>query len=150
MYLDEYLEFGDAEALDTSGAGISLLGDVVDLGATGEDIGNGEPLYLVIQVTTAVTSAGAATAQFHLASDAAAAIATDGSATVHLETGAIGKATLVAGATVVLPIPPADTITYERYLGVLVTVGTAALTAGAVNAFITHDVANWKATADAI
>jgi len=144
MILDERNEFADATALGTS-TGLSLLGDVLNL-QDARDIGNGEPLYLVIQVTTAVTSGGAATVSFILASDAQAAIATDGSATEHLASADIPKATLTAGYTVVLPVPP-EGDAYEQYVGVLSNVGTGALTAGAVNAFLTHDVARWKSYA---
>lgn len=148
MILDERNEFADATALSTSATGRALVGDVIDLGATSSDIGNGEQMYLVIQVDTAVTSGGSATVSFELASDASASIATDGSATVHAVTAAIPKATLVAGyvaAAVALPIG-----TYERYLGILQNVGTAALTAGKVNAFLTRDVSKWVATPDGI
>lgn len=148
MILDERNEFADATALSTAATGRALVGDVIDLGATSSDIGNGEQMYLVIQVDTAVTSAGSATVSFELASDASASIATDGSATVHAVTAAIPKATLVAGyvaAAVALPIG-----TYERYLGILQNVGTAALTAGKVNAFLTRDVSKWVATPDAL
>lgn len=148
MILDERNEFADATALSTSATGRALVGDVIDLGGTSQDIGNGQPLYLVIQVDTAVTSAGSATVSFELASDASASIATDGSATVHAVTAAIPKASLVAGyvaAAVALPNG-----TYERYLGILQNVGTAALTAGKVNAFLTTDVAKWVATPDGI
>lgn len=86
MILDERNEFADATALSTAATGRALVGDVIDLGATSSDIGNGQPLYLVIQVDTDVTSAGAATVSFELASDASASIATDGSATVHAVT----------------------------------------------------------------
>ena len=147
MILDERNEFADATALSTAATGRALVGDVIDLGASG-DIGNGEPLYLVVQVDTAVTSGGSATVSFELASDAQAAIAVDGSATVHTVTAAIPKATLVAGyvaAAIALPIG-----TYERYLGIIQNVGTAALTAGKVNAFLTRDVSKWVATPDAI
>lgn len=147
MILDERNEFCDATALSTSGTGRALVGDVIDLGAA-DQIGSGDQLYLVIQVDTAVTSAGAATVSFELASDAQAAIATDGTATVHFATAAIPKATLVAGYTVAVvevPIVPDA----ERYLGILQNVGTAALTAGKINAFLTADVARWKAYADA-
>lgn len=147
MIMDELLEFCDAETLETA-TGTALEGDVIDLGAAGEDIGNGEPLYVVIQVDTAVTSAGAATVKFEVASDAQAAIATDGSATVHVSTEAIAKASLVAGYTRILPLPPGAGNDYERYLGVLATVGTAALTAGKINAFIVKDPHRWKAYAD--
>tara|TARA_R100000808_G_C2130451_1_gene139763 strand:- start:566 stop:1021 length:456 start_codon:yes stop_codon:yes gene_type:complete len=149
MILDEFLEFADATALDTSGTDTDLIGDVVDLGATVPDLGNGQPLYFVIQVDTAVTSGGSATVQFHLASDAAAAIATDGSATYHWSSAAIGKATLVAGYELITPVPLNGSNAYERYLGMLTTTGTAALTAGKVNAFLTYDPRGWKSYPDA-
>lgn len=147
MILDERNEFCDATALNTGAAGSYLVGDVIDLGATSSDIGNGEPMYLVIRVDTTATSGGAATGQFHLCSDAQAAIAVDGSATYHFSTSAIPVASLVAGYSVAVVALPHGT--YERYLGVVQTTGTAAFTAGNINAFLTHDVAKWKAYADA-
>ena len=146
MILDEFNEFADATALDTSGTDTDLIGDVIDLGATTPDLGNGQPVYLVIQVDTAVTSGGSATVQFHLASDAAAAIATDGSASYHYSSSAIGKATLIAGYEIITPVPLGP---YERYLGILTTTGTAALTAGKINAFLTLDPKGWKSYPDA-
>ncbi len=148
MILDERAEFCDATALNTGGAGSYLVGDVMDL-SVARDMGNGQPLYLIIQVTTAVTSSGSATVAFELASDAAAAIAVDGTQSTHVKTSAIGKAALTAGYTIVLPVPPEGSKAYERYIGVLQTTGTAALTAGAVNAFLTIDPTGWKATPDA-
>lgn len=151
MLLDELLEFCDATALNTGAAGTYLVGDVVDLGAGSPDpgAGNGEPIYFVITIDTAVTSGGSATVQFILASDAQAAIATDGSATAHFTTSDIPKATLIAGYTVCAVSLPLGAPIYERYLGVLQVTGTAALTAGKINAFLTKDVAKWKAYADA-
>lgn len=148
MILDERNEFADATALDTTGVGRVLVGDVIDLGATSRDIGNGETMYLCIQVDTAVTSGGAATVAFELASDAQAAIATDGTATVHFASAAIAKATLVAGYQVAMVALPLGT--YERYLGILQNVGTAAVTAGKINAFLTKDPRGWKAYSDGI
>jgi hypothetical protein len=136
MILGERTEFCDATALNLGAAGSYLIGDVIDLQATGIDLGTSvDDLWLVIQVDTAVTSGGAATVQFSLASDAQAAIATDGSATVHYSSAAIPKATLVAGYEAVAVKIPAGS--YERYLGVLQTTAVAALTAGKVNAFLT-------------
>lgn len=146
MILDERNEFADATALSTAATGRALVGDVIDLGAASSDIGNGQPLYLVVQVETAVTSGGSATVSFELTSDSTADLAT--SPTVHFATAAIAKATLVAGyvaAVVALPIA-----SYERYLGITQNVGTAALTAGKINAFLTTDVSKWVATPDAI
>lgn len=148
MILDKRNEFADATALGTSGTGRQLVGDVIDLGGA-DQLGYGDQLYLVVQVDTAVTSGGSATVSFELASDAQAAIATDGTATVHAASSAFAVATLTAGKTVwaiEVPMVPAA----ERYLGVIANVGTAALTGGKVNAFLTADVAAWKAYADAV
>lgn len=150
MILDETLEFADAVNLSQAGTSTYLLGDVVDLGSAQRDIGTGNvQLFLVIQVTTAITASGAATVKFILASDAAAAIATDGSATEHSASFAVPKATLVAGYTLRIPLPP-ESPAYERYLGVLTDVGTDTLTAGAVNAFIARDVGTNKIYPDGI
>lgn len=147
MIIDSRNEFADATALGTSGTGRALVGNVMDLGSASRDIGDGADLYLVIEVDTAVTSDGSATVSFELASDSGASIATDGTATVHIATAAIPKATLVAGYKVAVCLPKGAV--YERYLGIVQNVATAALTAGKVNAFLTTDVATWRAYADA-
>ena len=143
MILDERNEFCDATALNTGAAGTYLIGDQIDLGVA-RDVGNGQPMYLVITVDTLPTSGGAATAQFSLASDASAAIATDGSATVHLQTKAFAISEMAAGTVLAAIALPMEGVAYERYLGILQTTGTAAFTGGKVNAFLTHDVAKWK------
>lgn len=148
MLVDDRLEFCDAQALSTAATGLALVGDVINLGQA-RDIGAGEPLYLVIQVDTAVTSGGAGTLEFVLASDAQAAIAVDGSATEHFRSGLKAKTVFVAGYTIAIALPMEGPV-YEQYLGILQNVGTAALTAGKINAFITRDVAKWKAYADAL
>ena len=144
MILDKRNEFCDAVALNTGAAGTYLVGDQIDLGAVARDVGNGEPMFLVITVDTLPTSAGAATAQFQLASDASASIATNGTATVHLETKAFAISEMAAGTMLAAIALPLEGVAYERYLGVLQVTGTAAFTAGKINAFLTHDVAKWK------
>jgi hypothetical protein len=144
MILDKRNEFCDAVALNTGAAGTYLVGDQIDLGAVARDVGNGEPMYLVITVDTLPTSAGAATAQFQLASDASASIATNGTATVHLETKAFAISEMAAGQMLAAIALPLEGVAYERYLGILQVTGTAAFTAGKINAFLTHDVAKWK------
>jgi hypothetical protein len=147
--MDDFLEMCDAVALNTGGAASYLIGDVIDLGTAspGPGVGTGEPMYWVVTVDTAVTATGSGTYQFTLASDAQAAIATDGSATVHLQTAAIPKATLVAGYVVIAAALPLGTPAYERYLGTLQTTAVSAATAGKVNSFLTHDVGRWRAYA---
>lgn len=147
MILDERNEFADATALNTGAAASYLVGDVIDLESIGLDLGTGADLWFVIQIDTAATSGGAATGQFHLASDAQAAIAVDGTATYHFSTGAIAVATLIAGYQVCAVKIPAGT--YERYLGVLQTTAVAAFTAGKINAFLTPTLAKVKHYADA-
>jgi hypothetical protein len=146
MILDELTEFCDATSVVIN-VGNAIVGDVIDLGATPtlRDIGNGDPLYLVIQVDTAVVGT-TSTLQLQLCSDSTANLAT--SKTVHLDTGAIAEATLVAGYTKVYALPPEAT--YERYLGLWETVAVNNLSAGKINAFLTRDVAKWAAYADGI
>lgn len=155
MILDELLEFCDATSVAYSAQTV-LIGDVIDLGATSRDIGNGQQLYLGITVDTEVITGGSAgTIQFQLASDDQAAIAIDGSATIHLtspslvtDDSAANSAALNAGGTILFaPLPQG---TYERYLGILCTVGTTTTTAGKVNAFLTSDPHGWAAYPDGI
>jgi len=151
MILDSRTEFADAVALNTGAAGTYLIGSQIDTGGGlpvgGDGINDLEGLYFVVQVDTSAGSGGSATGQFQLVSDAQAAIATDGSATVHFSTAAIPFASLTAGTyacRVQLPIG-----TYERYLGVLQITGTAAFNAGKINAFLTRHPPTYKAFPDA-
>lgn len=148
MIMDELNEFCDATALNTGGAGTYLLGDVMDLGSVGtlKDIGNGRPVYLVLQVATTATSGGSATGNFQLASDSTANLAT--SPTVHAQSGAIAVATLVAGYRIGVWSLPVEK-RYERYLGILQVTAVAAFTAGAIDAFLTLDPPGWYAPPDA-
>ena len=152
MILDNLLEFADATSVAAS-AGTALIGDVINL-QEARDIGNGEPIYLVIQCDTSIITGGSAgTIKFQLASDAQAAIATDGSATVHFDTGTFvtdgdDANALDAGATIAAVALPMEGNAYEQYLGILCTIGTTTVTAGAINAFLTKDVSKWKAYPD--
>lgn len=148
MLLDNNLEFADATSLSTAGAATVNLGDVVDLGGVSQDVGVGEPLYLMVQVDTAVTSTGSATVTFQLVSDSRDTISTTGAATVHYASAAIPVATLVAGYNAVQVALPVGT--YERYLGIQTVIGTAALSTGKVNAFLTKDQHKWAALPDGI
>lgn len=155
MIIDDLLEFADATSVAGT-AGTALIGDVIDLGATPQDLGNGEPMYLVITVDTSIITGGAAgTIKFQLASDDAAAIATNGTASVHLDTGTFvtdgdDANALDAGAVAFVgALPTGAGVAYERYLGVLATIATTTVTAGAISAFLTKDPSAWKALPDA-
>ena len=150
MILDKNLEFADATSVGTPNSTTVNVGNVADLGATSRDIGAGEPIYLVIQVTTAITSGGAATVRFHLSSDDAVSMAVDGSASTHYASDVIAKATLVAGYTIVAPLP-AESPVYERYLGLQIEeVAGQVLTAGNVNAFLTLTPRRYRAYPDGV
>lgn len=152
MILDERLEFVDAVALNTGAPATFLLGDVVDLWAnlpaTGQnrDIGLGEELFFVATVDTTATSGGAATLVLNLITDDNSAMA---SPAIVYSTAAIPVATLVAGYRICAVALPIEGVAYERYLGISQTTGTAAFTAGKINAFLTKDVAKWRAYQDA-
>lgn len=146
MILDERTEFCDATSAILN-VGNAIIGDVIDLGSspTLQDIGNGDPLYLVIQVDTTFVGA-TSTTTFDLCSDSTANLAT--SKTTHVSTGAIPVASLAAGFTKIIALP--IEATYERYLGLWETVATANVTAGKINAFLTTTPAKWTASPDAL
>jgi hypothetical protein len=153
--MDDLLEFADATSV-AAAAGTALIGDVIDLGSAGENPGNGQPLYVLIRPSTEIITGGAAgTLTFKVASDAQAAIATDGTATEHVVTTAFvtdgtdaNDAELKVGGTILqiaLPISG----TYERYLGILAVTATTTTTAGAVDAFLSYDPNEWRSYPDA-
>jgi len=146
MIMDDRLEFMDNAAVTASGTATTLEGDVIDITTT-RDWGMGEQLYLVIQVTTAFTSGGSAICTFKLQSDAAAAIAVDGSATEHASTAALAKTVFTVGKRLILPIGVGTT--FERFVGLTLGTSGAALTAGKIDAFLTKDPVGWTAYADA-
>lgn len=157
MILDERNEFADATSV-AAAAGCAVIGDVIDLGAASRDIGNGEPVFLVITTDTEVITGGAAgTIQFDLVSDSLATLGAGvlADCTTHFSTGsmvtddaALNDARLNAGGVIACVALPYGT--YERYLGILCTIGTTTVTAGKINAFLTHDAAKWAAYANAI
>ena len=149
MILDERNEFADAVALNTGAAGSYLIGDQIDLGVA-RDIGNGEPLHLVITVDTEIDAGASGTVQFQLVSDDSAAI-TPATATKHVSTPVFTVGTGIAAGTVLYAgALPMEGNAYEQFLGIVQVTGVAAVTAGKVNAFLTHDVAKWKAYSDGL
>jgi len=150
MILDERLELADATALNTGAAGTYNIGDVIDTRAASIDPNvtkdhEGSELYLVVRVATAATSGGSATLQVRLVSDDTATPNTS-TASVHATSAAIPVASLTAGATVMVTKLPSGS--YERYIGVQQITGTAAFTAGAIDAFLVSDPALYRAYAD--
>jgi|SRR3972149_5226521 len=139
MILDERTELCDATACNTGAAATYNVGDLIDTSVV-RDIGNGEPVYLVVTVATGITVASSTgTVSFQLVSDSTDTVATDGTQTIHVRSESWDTSTVaIAAGTVLacLALPPEGSV-YERYLGLQQVTGTTALNAGAINAAFT-------------
>lgn len=150
MILDKRTEFCDGTALNTGAAGTYVIGDQVDLGVA-RDIGNGQSLSWEVRVLTGINAAAAGTVTFQLVSADNAALTTN--PVVHAQTSAFTTSTtsgnaggaLAAGTTLAVIDLPQEGPAYKRYLGVRQVTGTSAISAGAVDSFLTPVVAGWKA-----
>jgi hypothetical protein len=139
--MDERTEFADAASV-AGEAGTALIGDQIPL-SYARDIGNGQPIYLCITCSTGIITGGnAGTIRFQLASDASASIATNGTATVHFDTGTFvtdgDDANEIDAGDVIacVPLPLEGLRSYEGFLGILCTIATTTVTAGAINAWL--------------
>lgn len=158
MILDERTEFcDDTSVILTAGASWQNVGDQIPLDVA-RDLGNGQPIYLVVAVgTDGIDAAGAGAFAVRLASDNSATIHASTS-TVHIASASFVTATtsgdagaaLEPGKPLLIVALPMEGNAYETFLGIQVLVTTQDTTAGKINAFLTHDVAKWKAYADAI
>jgi len=134
MILDKELLFSDAQAVTAT----AVSTNIVDLGpvAAGQldrDIGQGEPLRLVVICDTTALSTGSSTVTVSIETDDAA---TFPSATVLYQSAAIAKASITAGARLIdIPLPKG----FETFMRLRYTVAVADLTAGAVTAMIVLD-----------
>lgn len=125
--LDKQNEFSDAQAITVTADSTNTIDKLAD----GDALAGAE-LYLVISVNTSFTAVGAGTLQFQLLTDDDVAF---GSPRTLWDSGAIGKATLVAGyyvARVKLPVG------MQRYTKLVYTVATGPMTAGKVDAYLTQ------------
>lgn len=145
MILDERTEFCDATALNTGAAGTYVIGDQIDISVS-RDLGGEKAARLRIAVATTATSGGSATGQFQLVSADNAALTTN--PVVHYQTDAIAVASLTAGTVVAdVELPRA---VYKRYVGIRQVTGTAAFTAGAIDANLAFDTYAWRAYTDGV
>lgn len=149
MIVDTLTSFCDATALNTGAAGTYLIGSQIDLESANINLGAGSNNpWLVIRCTTDVTvTTTTGTLTLKLASDDSASISTTTS-TVHLVTATFTGTAVDAGTTLFVGQLPSGV--YERYLGILQVTGTEALTAGAIDAFLTFSPNLWRAYPDAI
>ena len=131
MIMDKQLILSDNQAFTAQAEAIST--NVIDFGALGlgdKGIG-GSVMELLVRVSTVFTSGGAATLVLLVEMDNDEAF---GSATALFTSATLALATVaVAGATLVHMRLP---INMERYLRCTYTIGTADMTAGAVDAFV--------------
>jgi hypothetical protein len=135
MIIDSQHEFSNAQSIVGDAATAINSTKYIDLGSA-RDAGVGEDVWLVIQIQTTVLAAGgAANVTFQLLEDTQADMAS-GSAKSLYTSGAIAKATLIAGYRVCAIKLPRNT---KRYLRCTYTPDTNNTTAGKVDAFITKD-----------
>lgn len=129
--LDVNTKFSSAQAVIATGDTAST--NIYDNGsANSSEVGLTGELWVNVAVSTTVTSAGAATVAAVLQDSA------DGTTFADvLVGGTFALASLVAGTTILQVQPP---VGLRRYLRVTYRVGTAALTAGKFEAFISLDV----------
>lgn len=155
MIMDERLEFADAVSV-AAAAGTANIGDIIDSSVV-RDLGQGQPVYLIITVDTEIITGGTAgTLAFQLVSDSTTTIATDGTASIHAVSEAYvtdgtdaNDPEMKAGAVAFQIALPAEGNAYERYLAIQAVTATTTTTAGAINAFLTVDPYGWKSYPDA-
>jgi hypothetical protein len=137
--LDHFTVIAEAtNAFGTTGAGEVTIGTSFPIG-TARDIGNGHPIYLVIQVDTAFVGVGGSV-NFRVKSDSTANLAT--APVTHFETGATAVTALTAGKRWVFELPlGAD---YKNFVGLTATSTGANTTAGKIDAYISPDKTGWK------
>lgn len=148
MIIDTNTQFLSGGSL-ANAVGTFLLGSQIDTAVAGTL--ETDDLYLTLVVTTAIVAAGAGTLQFKLATDATAAIATNGTAVDELVTEVYAtSATAIPVGSVLfqgeLPRNIGQYLPNRRYLGLLEIVGGNAISSGAVTAFLGLDGGRWAAT----
>lgn len=141
MILDALLQFSAAQALTSTGSTAST--NVIDLNVA-RDMGIGEPdVQLYAEVGTTFASGGSATLQVQVQGSS------DNSTFYTMAEGpVIAVASLVSGARplqIDMPRPPAG-VAMPRYIRLNYVIGTAAMTAGTINAALVlqrRDVVNY-------
>lgn len=124
--LDKQLEFSDAQAVTATAASTN----VIDLDTAAPNIGSsGTPIYAEVRVNTTCTSGGSATI------DAVLQDSADNSSFATLVAPAQVAVAAATAGVVIMRVPlPAK---HRRYLRINYTIGTANLTAGKFDAFLT-------------
>lgn len=140
MIYDAHNNFSAAQALTAAAASTNLM----DL-SSARDMGVGENLYLVLVVTTALTDTGSnSTVTVDIQTDDNSSFSSNTTA----QTAFTIAATAAAGTTYIARL--ASFATPERYMRLYYTMNNGDLSAGAVTAFLAHDVQKYIVYADAI
>ena len=132
MILDAQNRFSNAQPVFSNGSSVRST-DVIDLQAI-RDVGAGEIIYLLVQVTTAFT--GGTSANFELITGSNEAV--DADVSVVVDTNPIPVASLAANTRFFVPIPEHKLPRGQRYAAVRTTcVGN--VTAGSITAAVTRN-----------
>lgn len=137
MIIDKSLQVSNEQTVTASAAST----DVIDFGQANPNSGMPGMLSAVVTVDVAATAAGAATVTFSVQDSADNSTFTDVAVTAP-----IGKASLTAGAQIVIPMP----VQHRRYVRVYYTVGTGPLTAGKFSAQVVAGIQQNTAYPDAL
>lgn len=138
MYIDKNLQVSDAQAVTASAASTN----VINFGQANPNVGMDDQSKLAITVDVAAEAVGAATVVFSIQD-----CDTEGGTYVDVAaSGAIGKATLVAGYQHIIPMPTK----LRQYVRAYYTVATGPLTAGAFSAQVVSGIQQNVAYPDAL
>ena len=131
---DAMFELDDALDLSTHTATeVESSTNVIDWVNTDLEMGAGSPFWLNVRVGTAFGSSGSATLQVELMRETDTTI--DASSNRIWATGLVPLTALTAGEYIIrMPLP--YNVDEDRYTGLLYTIGTAAMTAGTVDAWV--------------
>lgn len=133
MYVDKQLMFSEAQDLGaTTEVTTYHSTNVIDLGAIGMYNAGGVGMEIVIDITESIAGSSS-TVQFQLETDDDNAWT---GSTVIAQTTALAEAAMTAGSEPIKIAVPANA---DRYLRLNFIVGTAALTTGIIDAFLTID-----------
>lgn len=138
--VDNTLKFSAAQVITSSASSTNT----VNLGPFGGNakraISNNRGIpKLLVHVDTAFTSTGSSTLQIKLVTDDAD---TFGSAVTLVDSGAIAKAALSAGAIFLYELPAGPV--FEQYNKLTYTVAVADFDTGKLNAYVVFDVTRWQ------
>ena len=156
---DDLLRFagGSAISLNTSGpgeyaltTGAANLIDLDGLADPGQIGSTAHPLYWVVICSTTITAGGSGELELRLSTDATTTFSAT-SSTLHVTTPRLNAAGTINAGTVLtcVSLPFSQAAPYERYLGITQNTIASAMTAGAIQTFLTRSPQLYTNYADA-